>query len=160
MANITRVESRSQLAALAKVAGVRPDWHEPDEQDINAYVIGDHLDNAMGSAFTGNCNELNVVLTFGGKPSAVVNLATLLSWAAESESEEAFRKAERIRYRTRGAADAPRITDGASLVSYMETMEKRLAKTFDEHHAIEKERDDLLREKRVVQKFFGVGADK
>ena len=28
--------------------GCRPDMHEPDEQDISAHVVGDHLDNAFG----------------------------------------------------------------------------------------------------------------
>jgi len=28
--------------------GLRPDWHEPDEQDVYAEVVGSQLDNAMG----------------------------------------------------------------------------------------------------------------
>ena len=27
---------------------MRPDWHEPDEQDVDASVVGTRLDNAMG----------------------------------------------------------------------------------------------------------------
>ena len=27
----------------------RPDMHEPDEQELKARVVGDHLDNAMGT---------------------------------------------------------------------------------------------------------------
>lgn len=40
---------RAILARLLETTdGCRPDMHEPDEQDIKARVIGDHLDNAMG----------------------------------------------------------------------------------------------------------------
>jgi hypothetical protein len=41
-------EIRKQLHSVTY--GCRPDMHEPDEQSVKAYVIGDHLDNAMGAA--------------------------------------------------------------------------------------------------------------
>lgn len=77
--------------------GMRDNWHEPDEQNIGARIIGTHLDNAMGSTIryesTDWGGEFNVVLTrdvFDYETNqvertdlAVVNLATLLSWAAD-----------------------------------------------------------------------------
>lgn len=74
--------------------GVREDWHEPDNQNISARIIGRHLDNAMGSTtrheHTDWGGEFNVVLTRMDETDreiqedlAVVNLATLLSWAAQ-----------------------------------------------------------------------------
>lgn len=76
------IESRADLRAVADGLGVRPDWHEPDERDVNAVVIGDHLDNAMGSTVETNLGELNVILTKDEQPVAVVNLATLLAMGA------------------------------------------------------------------------------
>ena len=67
--------------------GMRSDWHEPDEQGVGARVIGTHLDNAMGSTTRHEHadwgGEFNIVLTHEGEDRAVVNLATLLSWAAQ-----------------------------------------------------------------------------
>lgn len=77
--------------------GLRVDWHEPDEKNISARIIGRHLDNAMGSTTRHEHadwgGEFNVVLTFveydeesnehTSRDLAVVNLATLLSWAAQ-----------------------------------------------------------------------------
>lgn len=76
---------------------MRDDWHEPGEQNIGARIIGNHLDNAMGSTVchenTDWGGEFNVVLQhlvydhdtndYDRTDLAVVNLATLLSWAAE-----------------------------------------------------------------------------
>lgn len=42
------IRSRSQLVKLAVQYGLREDWHEPDEQEIEAYpAIGHHFDNAV-----------------------------------------------------------------------------------------------------------------
>lgn len=86
MANVITINTRNDLVEVARNLGVRPDWHEPDEQEVNARVVGDHLDNAMGSTVTDNVGEYNVVLTRlddEGEPQdvAVVNLATLLAFA-------------------------------------------------------------------------------
>lgn len=86
MANVIPINTRADLAALAGTLGVRADWHEPDEQGVSARVVGDHLDNAMGSTATDNVGEYNVVITREddeGEPQdfAVVNLATLLAFA-------------------------------------------------------------------------------
>lgn len=75
-----RIDAPDQLAAFAGVYGLRHDWHEPDESGIDAYVVGDHLDNAERASI--HVTELNVVLTHDGGAVAVVNLADLLSWAA------------------------------------------------------------------------------
>lgn len=82
------------LEMFRKRHSLRYDWHEPDNSGINARIIGTRLDNAMGSStrFEGESHcEFNVVLTrrlegFDGpieEDLAVVNLATLLSWAAQ-----------------------------------------------------------------------------
>lgn len=85
-----KINSRRELVLLAQELGVRPDWHEPDEQDVTAHIIGPALafDNAQGA---GGHHELNVVLccrevdemgyTRRGPDIAVVNLATLFAWA-------------------------------------------------------------------------------
>lgn len=84
------------LAEFAQKHGLRPDWHEPDEQGVGARVIGTHLDNAFGATagrrltIDGHdCTEFNVILTVEddeGDPqdAAVVNLASLLAIAARS----------------------------------------------------------------------------
>ena len=30
---------------------LRIDWHEPDNQDVSAFIIGNNFDNAMGESF-------------------------------------------------------------------------------------------------------------
>lgn len=40
--------NRGMLHGLMLKYGLRNDWHEPDEANIRARVIGDHLDNAFG----------------------------------------------------------------------------------------------------------------
>lgn len=94
-----RINSAKELNELAKELRVRPDWHEPDEQEVNARIIGSHLDNAMGadpdadekvdvshypdgSVRTLHWGEYNVVITKKGKDVAVVNLAELLAWGS------------------------------------------------------------------------------
>lgn len=89
-----RIASPQDLAEFASTHGLRHDWHEPDESNINARIIGTHLDNAMGSTTRFEHadwgGEFNVVLTRMDETDralqedlAVVNLATLLSWAAQ-----------------------------------------------------------------------------
>jgi hypothetical protein len=88
---LSRINAPSELEDFRAVAGMRTDWHEPDEQDVTAYVIGDHLDNAFGPTVDRNHGELNVVLARRSRnaegyvlhPQAVVNLATLLGWATD-----------------------------------------------------------------------------
>ena len=90
------INSAKELNELAKELGVRLDWHEPDEQEVNVRIIGSHLDNAMGADpdadekvdvshypdGTLHWGEYNVVITKEGKDVAVVNLAELLAWGS------------------------------------------------------------------------------
>lgn len=78
---VIAIETRTDMDVLAASLGVRPDWHEPDERNVSARIVGDHLDNAMGSSLDDNFGEFNVVVTRDGTDVAVVNLATLLSLA-------------------------------------------------------------------------------
>lgn len=98
MAGIRRINSRGELMALARQLNVRPDWHEPDEQEVGASVGGHSFDNAgFWGADTetewrqrhGNTDgvELYVQLTKDGEPVAEVNLATLFAWATGHEAE-------------------------------------------------------------------------
>lgn len=77
---ITYIENRDELIQLQNRLGVRHDWHEPDNNEVNAYVLGYHLDNAMGSRGAQH-GELVVHITQDRKPVAAVNLATLLAFA-------------------------------------------------------------------------------
>jgi len=38
----------------ARRFGMRDSWHEPDEQEVSARVLGDHLDNAFGNHVSTN----------------------------------------------------------------------------------------------------------
>lgn len=82
-----RICNREDLTFLSRELGLGSYWHEPDEQDVNARVFGHYLDNAgaWGRAeFTyTEYQELHTVIYYRGAPVASVNLATLLSWAAE-----------------------------------------------------------------------------
>ena len=97
-----KINNAKELNELAKELRVRPDWHEPDEQEVNARIIGSHLDNAMGadpdadekvevmhdpdgSVRILHWGEYNVVITKKGKDVAVVNLAELLTWGMQEE---------------------------------------------------------------------------
>lgn len=90
---VLSITSRDGLRAFAAAAFLRPNWHEPDERGIGARIVGTHLDNAMGARLDPD-GEFNVVLTREHtrendevpRDIAVVNLATLLSWAAEKEN--------------------------------------------------------------------------
>lgn len=71
--------------------GLRLDWHEPDEREVTAKVIGTGFDNAMGNsvdqdALNGGYQEMVVEITAGDGASAQdrlrVNLATLFAIAA------------------------------------------------------------------------------
>lgn len=80
-----RINTKKDLKALARQLQVRPDWHEPDEQDVTAEVHGTDFDNAgfWPEEYASGHAEMHVIISQGGKPVAAVNLATLFSWAAE-----------------------------------------------------------------------------
>lgn len=99
------ITERARFIAWARERGLRPDWHEPDEQDITARVEGTPLDfdNAgfwpysQGySAGNERHAELHVIFsqssvedgkTVRGTDLACVNLATLCAWATGHEGE-------------------------------------------------------------------------
>ena len=70
--------------------GCREDMHEPDEQNIEARVVGDHLDNAMGTdirseAIEQGYQEFVVVLKRNNK-TLKINLANLIALARKAEN--------------------------------------------------------------------------
>ena len=88
MTQVRLIRKRSQLLELAKELGVRPDWHEPDEQEVTATTHGVSFDNAgfwdktyRSTVDNYNYTERHVTLYKDGKPVAKVNLATLFAWA-------------------------------------------------------------------------------
>ncbi len=96
-----QINTPQDLHLFARQHALRPDWHEPDESDIDARIIGTHLDNATGPTMRNEGSEygeFNVVLVQRGwgddgerlpdRDLAVINLATLLSWAAESGRQQ------------------------------------------------------------------------
>ena len=83
-----RITRRWELKELANELGVRPNWHEPDEQEVTASTHGVSFDNAgfwgqeYRSSFDGaEYTEQYVILHKDGEPVAAVNLATLFAWA-------------------------------------------------------------------------------
>ncbi len=100
MSEIQRVETRDDLIALANRLGVRPDWHEPDEQEVTASVHGGSFDNAgywgereyaawitkYGLKRADRSIEMWVTLYQDGHPVAEVNLASLFAFATGHES--------------------------------------------------------------------------
>jgi len=70
------INSKADMKKGAEYLGVRDDWHEPDEQEVDAYVDGKRFDNA------GVAGEIVVTLFKDEKPIAEVNLATLFAIAS------------------------------------------------------------------------------
>lgn len=81
-----RIDTPEQLAEFHRQVGTRPDWHEPDEQDLEARVFGMSFDNAgfwARSELTYQIHEeQHVVFYVRGFPVAALNLASLCSWGA------------------------------------------------------------------------------
>lgn len=82
------INSKNQLKEIAKMLGVRNDWHEPDEQEVTAKVIGKHLDNAgfygLDCGLPNKNQELCVVIYQDKKPVAEIDIATLLAFACDT----------------------------------------------------------------------------
>ena len=88
-----RIFRRNDLVELARELGVRPDWHEPEEQGLSVVVKGNNFDNAgfwvdesgrpepLVRGGKTLVLEKYVILKQDGKPVAAVNLATLFAWA-------------------------------------------------------------------------------
>lgn len=91
MKPIKRITRRAELLALAKELGVNADWHEPDNQDVEAAVLGSNFDNCgtwgpgCDVPESASYRELSVMLYQDGTPVAEVNLATLFAWATGYE---------------------------------------------------------------------------
>ena len=87
---LRQITTREEFVTLRNELGVRVDWHEPDEQEVDARVVGASFDNAgfWGSPQTSYkaYEELHVVLYKEGDPVAAVNLATLCAWASGLET--------------------------------------------------------------------------
>lgn len=89
---IVRIHDLNQLKEIAETLGVRPDWHEPDEQEVTAHVGGHCFDNA-GFWPESTCSqdlrdakatEMYVELRKEGLPIAIINLATLFAMACRT----------------------------------------------------------------------------
>lgn len=103
---IRTLRTRAELVAFAREHELREDWHEPDEQDVDAFpAIGHSFDNAAAdpadfrveyarrqdeggihaTVFSAlparEVAEHGVFLFVGGEPAAFVNLADLFAWA-------------------------------------------------------------------------------
>ena len=76
----------AKIAEFAKTHCVRKDWHEPDEQNVEALVVGCHLDNAFGDHIHSPREDIQeyVVVLNGPHGRATINLATLLAVAARA----------------------------------------------------------------------------
>lgn len=83
---------RTELRKFAKKHGLREDWHEPDEQEVSARVVGARLDNACcesisSRAILENFQEFVVIVEReeGVKGQRIlINLASLLALACAS----------------------------------------------------------------------------
>jgi hypothetical protein len=96
---IKRINTKAELQDLARELGVRPDWHEPDEQGVTAFVSGHSFDNAgfWGVGGTGTLpsvyQEMWVTVSrqsdYDGNfiPVAEVNLAMLFAWSCGYEEK-------------------------------------------------------------------------
>lgn len=83
------IKTKAEWTELARELGVRPDWHEPDEQNVTATTHGKSFDNAgfWGKTYRSTVDgyeftERYVKIHKDGKAVAAVNLATLCAWAA------------------------------------------------------------------------------
>ena len=77
------ITTRQQLRDLRAALGVRPDWHEPDEQEVDAEVV---WNGSLDNAFMGpHCGEMGVWITQNHRRVAWVNLAILFAFATGYE---------------------------------------------------------------------------
>lgn len=87
-------EHKMGLQRFAEEHRLRPDWHEPDEQNVSAVVTGCHLDNAMGEdqgSLPPYWQEFVVHLFVDERPELSINLATLLAIAAANDTRQEAR---------------------------------------------------------------------
>ena len=96
-----QIQTKAELKALAKKLEVRKDWHEPDEQGLEARVYGEHFDNAgfwgsteinrqygknLGTEYQIYLKNMEqwVTLFKNGEAIAEINLATLFAFACDT----------------------------------------------------------------------------
>lgn len=73
------ISKRVELQVLIQELGVRPDWHEPDEQGfLFVELHGESFDYTNPKSI----DELHIVLSRDKEPEEIrINLAMLLAWA-------------------------------------------------------------------------------
>jgi len=85
------IQTRAQLTELARELKVGPEWHEPDQVDVDAVTGGRDLDNAFTTPVPDfehtDAEPLYVVIRHQKRPVAYVNMAMLLAWATGFEDE-------------------------------------------------------------------------
>lgn len=88
------INSREALIEVAQQLGLAgTDWHEPDNQEIDAKVTGDGFDNAgfynpYVRELDESYAEIGVTLFKDGVPVAVISLASLFALATGHEGGE------------------------------------------------------------------------
>ena len=83
-----RTMSRELKNLIRFTKTCREDMHEPDENGISATVIGDHLDNAFGTAIFAegrHYQEFVVTLRNGKGETLEINLASLIALARKAK---------------------------------------------------------------------------
>ena len=101
------IYNRKDFIKLAGELGVRPDWHEPDEQEIWVEIRGNNFDNAGFWPESHACKDENgdisvmemcVFINEGTHDNyttmGIVNLATLLAWASGYNESQDYRNRE------------------------------------------------------------------
>jgi hypothetical protein len=70
------IQTRQEMYDLRTTLGVRMDWHEPDQQDVDAEVQNGTFDNA-------HCDESEAFIRITKNDTEYrINLAILCAWAA------------------------------------------------------------------------------
>jgi len=73
----THLLEKADLKKLVKALGVRPDWHEPDEQGVTIKFVNGSFDNACHSD-----DEAHIIVYQDKVEKARINVASLLGWAS------------------------------------------------------------------------------
>lgn len=85
-----RMMSRELKDLTRFTKACREDMHEPDEHEISAKIVGNHLDNACGN-YVGDLDkghqEFVVILKNGKGKTLNVNLASLIALARKAKIE-------------------------------------------------------------------------
>jgi len=83
------IRTKKELQELQKELGARPDWHEPDEQNLKIDFSGNDFDNAgfptISHRIFGwvDC-EYHLIIFQNEFPVAAINIASLLGWACDT----------------------------------------------------------------------------